>query len=125
VVFTPASHCTPPQAIVTSVLKAARSANFLHLRIERDWLEHCRTWSNIPDGQVRDNCMNNSERIDTVLPDFGLKAEVPLLVETYWEDIDPQSVEMQAVRRLIDQGYQVGEACTWMQTCLPGAQRLM
>ncbi|KAG1659834.1 hypothetical protein FOA52_003777 [Chlamydomonas sp. UWO 241] len=98
------------QAFVSSMLTAAHGANFLHLRIERDWLEHCRTWPNQGDGIVRDNCMNNSDTMDTVLPSFGFKTDVPLLVETYWDDVNPQSVEMQAVTRLIDQGYQVRKA---------------
>ncbi|KAG1653979.1 hypothetical protein FOA52_005221 [Chlamydomonas sp. UWO 241] len=48
-----------------------------------------------------------SATMDTVLPAFGFQTEVPLIVETYWDDVDPQSVEMQAVTRLMNRGYQV------------------
>jgi hypothetical protein len=66
---------TPSKQIarnVNSVIKQLkhlthhRSFNFLHLRIETDWQQHCERWQKIPDGRVRNNCMNNTYTVDEV-----------------------------------------------------------
>jgi len=44
----------------------------LHLRIEQDWLDHCKVWEHIPDGIIRDNCYSNTENIDITLLTSGI-----------------------------------------------------
>ncbi|GLC41858.1 hypothetical protein PLESTM_001258700 [Pleodorina starrii] len=86
--------------------KAATKYNFLHLRMENDWVEHCKRWSNIPDGVVRDNCYNNTETIDVQLRLFAFGTDVPLYVASYWSDVDPERAK-NVMGRLVDAGYRV------------------
>ncbi|GFR49842.1 hypothetical protein Agub_g11783, partial [Astrephomene gubernaculifera] len=51
--------------------------SFLHLRIENDWVEHCKRWESLQDGVVRDNCYNHTDDIGTRLRLFGLPAAAP------------------------------------------------
>ncbi|KAG2487834.1 hypothetical protein HYH03_013551 [Edaphochlamys debaryana] len=69
--------------------KPAPKYNFLHLRMENDWVEHCKRWSSIPDGVVRDNCYNNTEEIDVQLRLFAFNTQVPLYIASFWDDVDP------------------------------------
>lgn len=48
-----------------------KAYNFLHLRIETDWVEHCQRWDDIPDGRLQNNCMNNTQAIDQVRAALG------------------------------------------------------
>ncbi len=45
--------------------------NYIHLRLENDWVEHCARWESIHDGIVRDNCFNHTEDIASRLALFG------------------------------------------------------
>ncbi|GFR48373.1 hypothetical protein Agub_g10263 [Astrephomene gubernaculifera] len=80
--------------------------NFLHLRIENDWLEHCKRWESIRDGIVRDNCYRHTEELGTRLPLFNVSARLPLYVASYWEDVTPELRE-KMVARLVAAGYQL------------------
>ncbi|GIL48600.1 hypothetical protein Vafri_5079 [Volvox africanus] len=86
--------------------KPATRYNFLHLRLENDWVEHCKRWSNIPDGVVRDNCYNNTETIDVQLRLFAFSTNVPLYVASYWNDVEPERAK-KVMGRLVDAGYRV------------------
>eukprot|EP01025_Chloroclados_australasicus_P028499 TRINITY_DN2823_c0_g1_i2.p1 TRINITY_DN2823_c0_g1~~TRINITY_DN2823_c0_g1_i2.p1 ORF type:complete len:636 (+),score=41.53 TRINITY_DN2823_c0_g1_i2:36-1910(+) len=57
-----------------------RGFNFLHLRVEEDWVEHCEVWTKIPDGVIRDNCMGDLAEIGTVLEGMIEDTAVPLIV---------------------------------------------
>ncbi|GFR46701.1 hypothetical protein Agub_g8320 [Astrephomene gubernaculifera] len=86
--------------------KPAPKYNFLHLRMENDWVEHCKRWSSIPDGVVRDNCYNNTEEMDVQLRLFAFSTDVPLYVASYWDDVDPDRAKA-VMGRLVDAGYRV------------------
>ncbi|EFJ43295.1 hypothetical protein VOLCADRAFT_106875 [Volvox carteri f. nagariensis] len=86
--------------------KAATKYNFLHLRLENDWVEHCKRWTSIPDGVVRDNCYNNTETIDVQLRLFAFSPDVPLYVASYWNDVEPERAK-KVISRLVDAGYRV------------------
>mmetsp|Transcript_30888 Transcript_30888/g.98658 ORF Transcript_30888/g.98658 Transcript_30888/m.98658 type:complete len:322 (-) Transcript_30888:121-1086(-) len=49
----------------------------LHIRVEADWVEHCRNWE-VPG--MRDNCMRNSYQLDKVLAIEGVDRAPPLFV---------------------------------------------
>ncbi|PNH02132.1 hypothetical protein TSOC_011920 [Tetrabaena socialis] len=64
--------------------------NFLHLRIENDWVDHCKRWESIADGIVRDNCYRNTEdSLAAQLGLFGFRNNTPLYVASWWPDVDP------------------------------------
>lgn len=35
----------------------------MHACMQDDWIEHCKRWSSIKDGIVRDNCYNHTEEV--------------------------------------------------------------
>ncbi|KAG2452983.1 hypothetical protein HYH02_002320 [Chlamydomonas schloesseri] len=86
--------------------KPATKYNFLHLRMENDWVEHCKRWTSIPDGVVRDNCYNGTEDIDVQLRLFAFSTDVPLYVATFWDDVDPERAK-KVMGRLVEAGYRV------------------
>jgi hypothetical protein len=51
--------------------------NALHVRVETDWVEHCRKWE-VP-GE-RDNCMTHTHQLDRVLAIEGVDQAPPLFV---------------------------------------------
>jgi hypothetical protein len=44
-----------------------RRFNFLHLRLENDWLEHCKRWEAIDDGLWRGNCLGDVSKLSSHL----------------------------------------------------------
>ena len=52
--------------LVSTIVRKLRARSidkhysFLHLRIEADWILHCKRWENIKDRRVRNNCANNT-----------------------------------------------------------------
>ena len=82
--------------------QGASRFNYLHLRIERDWVQHCQRWTAIKDGQVRDNCYNNTDSIATMLDLFGLRKEVSLYVASDLEEVDAKAHPLQ---QLVESGY--------------------
>eukprot|EP00198_Chlamydomonas_reinhardtii_P011415 XP_001700752.1 predicted protein [Chlamydomonas reinhardtii] len=64
----------------TAAYGPARPFNFIHLRIENDWIEHCRRWEGIRDGIVRDNCYRHTEEVHEQLALFGFSNSTPLYV---------------------------------------------
>ncbi|KAG2445065.1 hypothetical protein HYH02_008932 [Chlamydomonas schloesseri] len=82
----------------------ARPFNFIHLRIENDWIEHCRRWESIRDGIVRDNCYRHTEEVAAQLALFGFSNSTPLYVGSYWDDVEPGRRE-QALAKLRAAGY--------------------
>ena len=100
-------NCCHLQAKISKTLSSIREHgasrfNYLHLRIERDWVQHCKRWTAIPDGQVRDNCLNNTDYIATMLDLFGLRKEVPLYVASDWEEVDAHA---KPLRQLVESGF--------------------
>jgi len=47
----------------------------LHLRIEDDWVEHCKIWEG-------DNCMTNTDVLDNVLHIEGVPSDRPIYLAT-------------------------------------------
>ncbi|KAG2483042.1 hypothetical protein HYH03_018071 [Edaphochlamys debaryana] len=95
-----------PAAVAAAVKAAARNRgssppeegslsgyNYIHLRIENDWLAHCKRWEAIADGVVRDNCYSHTETVEQQLASFGFNTSIPLYVASYWDDVDAERKE--------------------------------
>lgn len=87
-------------------LTKAKAYNVLHLRAEIDWVLHCKRWEHLPDGIVRDNCMNNTETVGEQLRMHGVNAQVPLLLATSWAQADKTLISA-AVESLRSSNYNV------------------
>jgi hypothetical protein len=86
----PNTHLSKLVNGITGKLKShtpARAFNFVHLRMETDWVLHCARWENIPDGRIRNNCMNNTDDIHRVLYALNVPTEEPLYVASFWEQV--------------------------------------
>ncbi|KXZ50966.1 hypothetical protein GPECTOR_14g21 [Gonium pectorale] len=86
--------------------KGGGGFNFVHLRIENDWVEHCRRWESIRDGMVRDNCYSHTDDIGARLALFGFPRDTPLYVGSFWEDVEPARKD-KALAQLAAAGYTV------------------
>jgi GDP-fucose protein O-fucosyltransferase len=73
---------SPPAACRGNLFKTCWDYNVLHLRIERDWEIHCKSWMGIQDGIFRDNCMNNSKKIHYTLLSEGVPRMSTIYVST-------------------------------------------
>ena len=64
--------------------KKRRSSGFncLHLRVEDDWIEHCRRWESNSSDPPRENCMTNTDNLDQVLQMEHVSDLQPLYVAT-------------------------------------------
>ncbi|KAI7840392.1 hypothetical protein COHA_005893 [Chlorella ohadii] len=87
-------------------LSPTQAYNVLHLRVEEDWVKHCARWENIPDGVVRDNCLNHTDTVGDSLTLHGIDKQVPLLVITNWPHAQA-SLAQQALDSLRENGYTV------------------
>eukprot|EP01023_Acetabularia_acetabulum_P069072 TRINITY_DN9919_c0_g1_i1.p1 TRINITY_DN9919_c0_g1~~TRINITY_DN9919_c0_g1_i1.p1 ORF type:complete len:481 (-),score=34.00 TRINITY_DN9919_c0_g1_i1:743-2185(-) len=75
--------------------------NLLHLRVEEDWVQHCKVYENIPDGIVRDNCFNNTETVGDILAGMVNNKQTPLLI-SYNSDVNKTyfNAAMQSIQRV-------------------------
>ncbi|GIL68281.1 hypothetical protein Vafri_21570 [Volvox africanus] len=96
------------------------SFNFVHLRIENDWVAHCERWTSIRDGVVRDNCFNYTDEIGSRLALFGLPNSTTLYVGSYWDDVD-ESRRGKAFAQLEAAGYRVVTSADLFPTVLADA----
>ena len=48
----------------------------LHLRVESDWIEHCKRWEK----RNRDNCMSNTDSLDSVFTIEGVDRRQPVYI---------------------------------------------
>ena len=66
----------------------------LHLRYEKDWVEHCRLWKSIKDGVLRNNCgMLPVGELVAKLASMGIAADgIPLYVAVQSEQLPDDSV---------------------------------
>lgn len=65
-------------------------ANFLHLRIEDDWVQFCKHWTQIADGVTRDNCLElDGKQIASRLATLGVSTRAPLYVASHWARVLP------------------------------------
>ena len=80
--------------------------NFLHVRLENDWVSHCERWSNIPDGVVRDNCFNNTFDLSSQLHRKGVSNDTVLYVAASWKESSMRNVN-RVLPRLALAGYKV------------------
>eukprot|EP00798_Chlamydomonas_sp_ICE-L_P023584 gene23584-9112_t len=98
--------------IVSAITKKLKSEspdnrfNFVHLRIEDDWVLHCIRWSHIRDGHIRNNCNNNSDTIDEVLRSLNVKITDPVYIASYWDHVD-ELTEQVIMNRMAAAGYKV------------------
>jgi hypothetical protein len=56
------------------------SFSALHLRIEEDWITHCRLWENYQAPNIRDNCLTNTDNLHNVFAIEGVSPKRPLYV---------------------------------------------
>lgn len=75
--------------------------NFLHLRVEPDWLAYCQKKK----GLTSNNCINNTDSVDGVLRDMAVRTEIPLYIASNWGEVDAE-VGMDIRNRLAKAGYQ-------------------
>ncbi|KAL4423983.1 hypothetical protein ABPG75_001284 [Micractinium tetrahymenae] len=61
-------------------LSGAEAYSVLHLRAERDWVQHCAEWEGTADGTVRDNCLNNTASVGDQLVLHNVDKQLPLLL---------------------------------------------
>ena len=54
----------------------------LHLRVESDWIEHCKRWENNASDPPRDNCMTNTDSLHRVFAIESVSMRYPLYVAT-------------------------------------------
>jgi hypothetical protein len=76
--------------------------NFLHLRIEQDWIEHCGSWR-VAD-PAHDNCITNTFSIHDHLALKGIEPHVPLYLGLDWQSVNMQLVDM-VLAKLKHAGY--------------------
>ena len=87
-------------------LSAAGVFNFLHLRLENDWVAHCKRWGDIRDGIVRDNCFNNTFSLAPQLSSKGFLPDTPLYVSLHRATADEEVLD-QALAGLTYEGYNI------------------
>lgn len=64
--------------------------NFLHLRIEDDWVNFCRHWTAIRDKVTRDNCIiMNPAAIVAALKALGIAPGSRLYIASHWAHVAP------------------------------------
>eukprot|EP00798_Chlamydomonas_sp_ICE-L_P007680 gene7680-840_t len=87
------------QSTVAKIVKELRARspmkrfNFLHLRVEQDWVLHCeRNYS--------------AKKIEQVLQSLHVKNEDPIYVASFWEQVDP-ATERLLLDRMKVAGYKV------------------
>lgn len=68
----------------------------LHLRVESDWVEHCRRWESDKSNPPRDNCMRNTDALRRVFLIEAVDPRHPLYVAT------EQSTALHRTRGLSD-----------------------
>ena len=78
----------------------------LHLRAEKDWVDHCARWQAIPDGVTRDNCFNRTSDVGDALREMRVTTECPVLVATQRDLVDPD-ILARATDSLGKNGYAV------------------
>ena len=54
----------------------------LHLRVETDWVEHCKRWESSTSDPPRDNCLSNTDILHRVFTIEGVDSRHPLYVAT-------------------------------------------
>ena len=110
----PAPAITDAASRVIAALRAdslARGGNgaytALHMRVETDWVEHCKRWEDPAAG--RDNCFTNTDNLDRVFAIEGVPKELPVYVALEHIGAPPRSAaefaQVRGLRQLADQGY--------------------
>ena len=77
--------------------------NFLHLRMENDWIRHCASWRS---GSPGDNCFTNTYNISAHLHAKRFPTQTPLYIALDWDD-SPATVATQALALISEAGYTV------------------
>lgn len=81
--------------------------NFLHLRLEKDWVEHCSFWeAQGTKEKPNNNCMNNTDTVQEVLLSLDIPTTDPLFVSCDWGNVD-LDVSQAILLKLADAGYRV------------------
>jgi hypothetical protein len=110
----PAPAITDAASRVIAALRAdsrARGGNgtytTLHMRVEPDWVEHCKRWENPAAGH--DNCLTNTDNLDRVFAIEGVPKELPVYVAVEHTGAAPRSAaefaQVRGLRQLADAGY--------------------
>lgn len=70
--------------------RLGQNANVLHLRIEDDWVQFCKRWTQIADDVTRDNCLEvDGNTIASRLTALGVSTRAPLYVASHWARVPP------------------------------------
>jgi len=66
----------------------------LHVRIEQDWVDHCKLWEDVNSSPPRDNCMVNTHVLDIALRTNKVSETIPLyLAGGYtWDFVQSASI---------------------------------
>ena len=79
----------------------------LHMRVETDWIEHCKRWENPATGHA--NCFTNTDNLDRVFAIEGVPKELPVYVAVEHIGAPLRSAaefaQVRGLRQLADQGY--------------------
>lgn len=102
-----------PAKLISHACLSAESGGFtfLHLRIENDWVEHCKRWESIADGKVRNNCLQNSWNVHEALLAKRVTPSRPLYVAAMWSDTEPTN-RARVMNGLESAGFKVGQRKT-------------
>eukprot|EP00667_Euglena_gracilis_P009814 EG_transcript_9977 len=76
--------------------------SFLHVRLEEDWIRHCRSWTSA----TRDNCLSNTWYLPEQLRAKGFPTERPLYLTSHWPLVSPSERQL-LLSQLRRAGYQV------------------
>ena len=108
----PAPAITDAASRVIAALRAdslarggAGAYTALHMRVETDWIEHCKRWER--GGGA--NCFTNTDNLDRVFAIEGVPKELPVYVAVEHIGAPPRSAaeyaQVRGLRQLADQGY--------------------
>eukprot|EP01025_Chloroclados_australasicus_P017915 TRINITY_DN191_c0_g1_i1.p1 TRINITY_DN191_c0_g1~~TRINITY_DN191_c0_g1_i1.p1 ORF type:complete len:670 (+),score=70.77 TRINITY_DN191_c0_g1_i1:26-2011(+) len=78
------------QSLIEGIIKDEKDDKFtfVHLRAEKDWIEHCQNWESMNDGMVRNNCMNNTEVLGQQLVLKKVDGQLPIYISIVKQDAD-------------------------------------
>lgn len=94
------SHLSPFVADASYFLG---SFNFLHLRIESDWISHCASWDS---GEIESNCLANTFELPTHLANKHITTSTPLYVALDWRNVVKPIADF-VLNNLMAAGYKV------------------
>jgi hypothetical protein len=88
---------------ISRALIKLETFNFLHLRIENDWIHHCEVWQ----GELEfGNCFTNTFSVADHLLSKDIEIDVPLYVACEWHNANKTIADF-VIKKIIGAGYDV------------------